>query len=127
MVKIEPGEEVIAKLTEIGNLLDSAIFTGIGALRSAILGYFDGNEYIRKEFIHPSYGYELLSLIGNITRLNDDHIIHCHAQLADRDYQAFGGHLFRGIVSITAEISVIPVTPPIHREKDDKTGLFLWS
>ncbi|MFW9997820.1 MAG: PPC domain-containing DNA-binding protein [Candidatus Odinarchaeota archaeon] len=126
MVKIEPGEDIIIKLTELGQFLDSAFFTGIGALRSAALGYFDGTEYLRKEFVHPEYGYELLSLVGNITKLEENTVVHCHAQLSDRDYQVFGGHLFEGIVSVTAEIAVVPIAPAIQREKDARTGLNLW-
>jgi len=38
------------------------------------------------------------------------------------DYRVHGGHLFEGIVSVTAEISVIPITPPIIRVKDERTG-----
>jgi len=126
LVKVEPGEEIIDKLKELGSFLDSAFFTGIGALRSATLGYFNGKEYLRKEFIHPEYGYELLSLVGNMTQSEEGIIVHCHAQLSDKDYQVFGGHLFEGIVSVTAEIAVVPLSPAIRRERDSKTGLLLW-
>ena len=51
--------------------------------------------------------------------------IHCHVTITDDQFNAHGGHLFRGTVPATLEIFVFPFTEPLTRRKDDTTGLNL--
>jgi len=67
------------------------------------LGYFDRGSYLRKAFDEP---HELLSLQGTISSEGDNRI-HIHASVADKQHRSFGGHLMRGKVWMSNEISLL--------------------
>ena len=77
---------------------------------------------MRKEF-HDEY--EFTSLVGNASMIDGDLSIHCHVTITDAEFNAYGGHLFRGTVPATLEIIVLPFTSPLTRFHDEKTGLNL--
>ncbi len=126
IIRLEKGEEIIRGLTQAVNkaMLKGAFFYGLGVGRDLELGYFDAHEqkYIRKKFTDE---YEFTSFSGNVSMVNGEMSIHCHVTVTDKQFHAFGGHLFHGIVPATLEIIVFPISEPLTREKDDATGLNL--
>ncbi len=81
------------------------------------LGYFsiEKNDYER----HPYGGnYELISASGNISVDADIPIVHTHVMISDEKRQLVGGHLFEGIVSVTAEIFLFPMDIALIRKAD---------
>jgi len=108
------GKIVVAKFVEgqtLENLemlaekhgIDSAVIvSGIGMLENAVIGYFNGKEYIKEELKEPA---ELVSMQGNIGRDSDGKIIcHIHVALAPSDHKLVGGHLLGGEVNVVNEI-----------------------
>lgn len=120
------GEELISTLVSFASseTLTSATMIGIGALRDVELGYYwlDRKDYKRQKF--PEI-VELVSCIGNLSLREGKPFIHLHVALGREDYSIFGGHLFSGIVAVTAEIVLRPVEATISRAYEDRAGLFL--
>src|SRR5947209_54787 len=107
---LENKEEAVEQLLEFAKSHDitAATFTGIGAFSSVTLGFFerDKKDYHR---IVLDEQVEVVSLIGNFAMQDDQTRVHCHAVIANRNAQAFGGHLLKGRVSPTLEVVVIDV------------------
>ncbi len=127
-VRLESGEEIIEQLTEVvtryGILLGKV--SGIGACDMVTIGNFDikTKEY-HKETLEGSF--EITSLVGNISEMNNEPYLHLHITLGDREMRVRGGHLNIGRISATAEIVIDVYDGQINRFKDEKSGLNLWS
>lgn len=102
--------------------VSAASFTGLGAFRSATLGYFDldRRDYDR---IQVDEQVELLSLIGNIALAGDELKVHAHVVVGRRDGAALGGHLLEARVRPTLEMVVTEAAAPLRRRMDPETGL----
>ena len=124
------GNVVVAKFTEgeiMGNLKAlmkeikaeaAIIMNGIGMLEDAVIGYFNGSEYITEKLEEPA---ELVSLQGNIGKGDEGYVIHAHAALACSDHMLRGGHLLEGKVKVVNEIVLyIPDGMKIRRVKRGK-------
>ena len=126
IVRLDRGEEVVETLTGFvrDHDLPSGEVRGIGALRDVELGYFDADakRYDRTTF--PG-SMELLSFLGNIAWADDGPVLHAHAVLAGPDLVARGGHLFRGVVSVTGEFTVTARPRRVRRAVDSEFGLKL--
>lgn len=125
-VRLERGEEICGALCSVAEEkgLRAGSIDGIGALRDIDLGYFD---LATKEYEHfqLSDSWELLSLNGNIAIRDGVPFPHLHALLGFREGEVRGGHLFSGVVSVTAEIFLRPFPVPIYRELDPEVNLAL--
>jgi uncharacterized protein len=118
------GQEVMKGLLAFANKhqLVAGYITGIGALSSAVIGYFDPkqNAYLRNQQNEQA---ELVSLIGNLALNNGKPFFHIHVGLGLRDGSARGGHLFEAVVRPTVELVLTTLPHPIRREIDPETGL----
>jgi len=74
---------------------------GIGQLENTVIGYFDGNDYIKRTIEERT---ELLSLQGNIGKSDGKYIVHAHAILGKSNHEVVGGHLIKGNVKVVNEI-----------------------
>ncbi|MCK5024401.1 MAG: DUF296 domain-containing protein [Thermoplasmata archaeon] len=102
------------------NIKSGYVLMGIGMLRDAEIGYFDGTKYFTKHLAEP---HELVSMQGNISS-KDEIIIHIHCSLADHDHSLVGGHLNKGIVNIINEIFIKKVDEiELGRKLNSETGL----
>ena len=125
-VVFERGDTVMEPL--LGFLREESIgaarLSGIGALESVTLGFFDwdSKEYEKHQVDEQ---LELLSLVGDVALTDDGPQVHAHAVLGRRDTTALGGHLIDARVRPTLELIV--EEPPTHLRKrvDDETGLAL--
>jgi predicted DNA-binding protein with PD1-like motif len=124
LVRLVPGEEVIGSLTGFlkRHAVTSGALSGIGALTDVELGYFQRRNsiYIRR-VVHGEW--ELLSLTGNVSRAEGEPFVHAHVVLSDEQFQMTGGHLFRAVVTVTAEIVVNVWRVEIERALDPRMGL----
>lgn len=116
LLVIEKGKEVSAAIIACAekHKIGSATLSGIGALENPELGYYnlETKQYQIKKFTGT---YELISLIGNITKLNNNFAAHIHVALSNEKYQIIAGHLIKATVAVTAEISIIPFHYEIQR------------
>lgn len=100
----------------------AARLQGIGAFTDAVIGFYDieRREYDR---ISVSEETEVLSLLGNLTVMDEGPRVHAHVTLGRRDGSALGGHLFEGRAGATLEIFVLEVPGELRRLPDQATGL----
>ncbi len=96
--------ENITSFAEKEGIRSGIILNGVGMLENAIIGYFDGEKYIKAEIKEPA---ELVSLQGNIGNEDGKPVIHAHVSLACMDHLLRGGHLLGGKVKVVNEISML--------------------
>lgn len=123
----DTGDEVNETLLAFAreHRVDSAHFTGIGALTDVVLGYF---EWDRKEYrqipVHEQV--EVVSLVGNIARSPEGGpALHAHIVIGKADGMAMGGHLLGGHVRPTLEVALTESPAHLQRAIDPETGLAL--
>ncbi len=128
IVRLQKDEEIIGALKEAVNSkkIKGAFFFGLGVGKDLVLGYFDAHRqsYVKKAFQGE---YEFTSFSGNISKFEGEAIVHCHVTITDNNFNAYGGHLFQGVVPATCEIMVFPFRNILRRKKDRETGLNLIS
>jgi len=125
VIRLEAGEDIVPTLNafcaEQG--ITAGSLHGLGAVSEATLGYMSvrKKEYVKRDFRGE---LELVDLTGNVTVMDGKPFVHAHAVFAGydemgllRDFQAVGGHLFRGIVSLMVEITLSPIDAAITRRK----------
>jgi predicted DNA-binding protein with PD1-like motif len=126
VVRLEPGEDILKSIENVvteNNLL-SGHLSLIGAVSKVHLGYFDLHEKVYKDFTIDE-DLEIVSCVGNISRLNDGYVVHAHVVASDVNGKCYAGHLMEGCeVSVTIEIVVTEFTA-MNRARDEATGLNL--
>lgn len=124
IIVFQEADEVVEGLTRFAEeaQLDAAEFTGLGALRSATLGFWDVDEkdYHRIEIDEQ---VEVISLLGNITTADGKAKVHPHIVLGKRDGTAHGGHLLKAHVRPTLELIVTETPSHLRRRMDEAAGL----
>jgi predicted DNA-binding protein with PD1-like motif len=123
---LDTGDEVLATLQRYASehVTTSAFFHGLGAFREATVMWWNP-ESLQYEEIAVDEQVEVLSINGNLTRVRDGFKVHAHTVLGRRDGSTIGGHLKRGVVHPTLELHLALTDHPIHRERDETTGLDL--
>ncbi|BCS94437.1 hypothetical protein DSLASN_00690 [Desulfoluna limicola] len=126
LVRLDPGEEVLASLTSVcrkGNIALGSI-SGIGAVNKAKVGLFNPTT---KNYHSTTFegNFEVTGLSGNVSQMNGEVYLHLHATLADGEHNAFGGHLNEAWVSATAEICIDVVNGTVGRKFNEAIGLNL--
>ncbi|MFL2989072.1 MAG: PPC domain-containing DNA-binding protein [Candidatus Neomarinimicrobiota bacterium] len=126
-VSIDKGELVNDKLLEVAKIekLNSGWINGLGAISDIEIGYWDIEKkiYIKKYFDED---YELLSLIGNISLVNNESFIHTHISFSNTEFKVFGGHMFDAKVIAAAEFCIFSSNYHLHRKLNCDIGLSLW-
>jgi len=126
VLRLMRDEEIIASLAAWAGSagIGSGMISGLGAMRDVILGYYDetSKAYLKREIPGP---VEILSLSGGVAGLEGRPYIHIHAAVSDREGRAWGGHLFRGTVTATGELYVLPGRMVLQRLKDAAEPFFL--
>lgn len=127
-VRIERGEEVIEQLTAFATErgISAGSVSGIGAVMDSELGYYELETKIYHRRPFPE-DHELLSLIGNFSRVEGKPYVHAHVTLGGADFKVVGGHLFKAVVAVTVELIVRPLAGEVDRRLDETCGLNLWN
>jgi uncharacterized protein len=102
----------------------AASLSGIGALESVTLGYFDPPQRDYKR-ITINEQVEVLSLIGNFAAGDDGPKLHAHVVVGKIDGTAHGGHLLDARVRPTLELVIVETPAYLKRRSDPATGLAL--
>jgi len=126
VIRLEAGEEVIDSLKKFveKERIRGGFFYGLGAVNKVTLGYFDveKKEYKERAF---EQGFELTSLVGDISFLGERIIVHAHVTLADGDFKVLAGHLGKATVTATLELVFNPLEGKLEKKPDPETGLNL--
>jgi len=119
IVRLEDGEDLVRELARLD--VDAAILVaGVGMLREAVLGYWNGTGYEKHTLAEPT---ELLSMQGNFARREAERIVHCHVSLARKDGTVAGGHLIAATVHNTAEIAIRRLPGITLERRPEPSGL----
>jgi predicted DNA-binding protein with PD1-like motif len=122
-LRLDRGEEIVATLQAFAEQqgVRAAFFTGIGAVGETELGFFDPatGDYERRLF---EGDHEIGALNGNISVLAGRPFPHAHLVLGRRDFGAWTGHLFRGVVSVTCELQLVVDPGVLARETRPDLG-----
>jgi hypothetical protein len=122
----ERGEQVMGPLLDFlrAESVSAARLSGIGALESVTVGYFDweSKEYEQ----HRLNGQvELLSLTGDVALRDGAPQVHAHVVVGRRDTTTRGGHLIDATVRPTLELIVEDAPAHLRKQIDSETGLAL--
>ncbi len=125
IVRLFPGENVHKALEEVGRkhkLQTAVVASGLGAFGACELGYFvRKGEYVKRSWNEP---VELVALSGMFSKnAEGGYDFHLHACIGDKGLQAWGGHLFSGVVHVTNEITLITSKAKVKRQLEESTGL----
>ena len=125
LIILERGEPLVSTLTTIITQegTQGGWIVGVGALQTVELGYYELDKQTYKRHTFTDENYELLSLNGNIASKDNVPVLHIHSVLGRSDFSTFGGHLFEGIVAVTAEITIFPLGKMPRRVMNTKVGL----
>lgn len=104
--------------------ITSAHFTAIGALKSAILAWFDPEKKMYRE--NPiNEQIEVASMVGDFALYQGRPALHTHMVVGHRDGRAEGGHVIEAIVAPTLEVFVTVDPVPLHKKYDPASDLTL--
>lgn len=127
VVRLDKGEELVSSLTKLckDENIVLATIEGLGACNHVVLGLYDIDlkQYHKKQL---DGAYEITSIIGNITRKDDEPYLHIHLNVADENMCAYGGHLYECIISATCELFIRVIDARVNRKHDEKSGLNLF-
>lgn len=122
----DKGDEVMSILQRFAkeHSLTASRFSAIGALQSAVLGYFD---WERKDYdrIPVDEQVEVLSLNGDIALDGSEPKVHAHAVLGRRDGSCVGGHVMQARVRPTLEVILVESPGYLRKTCDRESGLAL--
>lgn len=127
LIRLVRGEEINTSIKKFCRKLNikNAGLSGIGSVDDPTLAHYrvDTKKYKEKML---SGIFELTSLVGNVGVFEDEALVHIHVSLSDEEMRAFGGHLVKGNVSATAEITLTVFESDLRKSHDDEIGLKLW-
>ncbi len=123
VVRLDPGEKIVETLTALceRDQIGGGHFHGIGSAGEAEIGWFDqaAKAYVWTKVPGPS---EIVSLTGNVTKVDGRPFVHAHVALAGRDSAVKGGHLKEAVVALTCEITMVRFKDDLVRKKDEASG-----
>lgn len=122
----DKGDEVMSTLERFAKEhgLTASRFSAIGALESAVLGYFN---WERKDYdrIPVEEQVEVLSFNGDIALDGAQPKVHAHAVLGRRDGSTVGGHVLEARVRPTLEVLLVESPGYLRKTCNRETGLAL--
>jgi len=123
------GDDLLLSLNAFceNNGITLGVFSVIGAVSSAKMGYFkqDTREYAECVILDETL--EITSCLGNMSLSDSEIFVHAHITLADHNGKCFGGHLMPGAKIFAAEYHIKELTgAELNRSHDPETGLNLW-
>lgn len=127
VVRINRGEEILSQLKQITikENIKLAKVNGLGATDNFTVGAYslDEKQYHKNTFKGT---YEIVSLHGNITTMNDETYLHLHMSCADEKGNVVGGHLNECFISATCELFIDAIDGTIDRQLDEEIGINLF-
>ena len=129
-IKFEKDELLLESLTQYAkdNNIKTAEISFIGAVQNVNVMYFNQSK---KEYDKHNFegGHEVLSGLGNVSILKGEPFVHVHMTVADKNGNAYGGHLDEGTKIWLIEAVIKQPTffgKGIERHFDDELCLSVW-
>lgn len=121
------GDEIMSGLTDFAKREDlkGGHLSGIGALQSAELAFFDRSK---RDYVGIAINdqVECLSLNGTIGLVDGEPMLHVHCVVGYPDGSVKGGHVVEAIVWPTMEVFLTESTEALPKSKDEESGLELF-
>ncbi|ADH60102.1 protein of unknown function DUF296 [Thermoanaerobacter mathranii subsp. mathranii str. A3] len=127
--RFQYGKDLLEEINKIitSENIRSGEIRIIGAVSKAVFSYYDAQS---KNYIYISKDehMEILNATGNISVKDGKPFAHVHITLADKNGNAFGGHLMEGTIIFAAEFVISDYGEnKLERIYDETTGLQLWN
>lgn len=122
------GSDVLGVLEEFVRErgINLAWLSGMGAVSRATIRYYDQSSHEWLD-LDLDQRLEVAGMLGNVSLMNGQPIVHVHITLADKQGHCFGGHLASGTLAFNLEILMTTLSgPPVTRKMDAQTGLTIW-
>jgi predicted DNA-binding protein with PD1-like motif len=119
VVAFGKGDEVMSGLTDLIKRegIEGAHLTAIGALSSALFGWFDKNLKAYRD-IPVNEQVECISLIGDVGLAEGKPALHVHGCVGHPDGRVTGGHLLQAVTWPTLEVFIDEIEVPLPKQKD---------
>jgi uncharacterized protein len=126
IARLAVGDEIHAALKALARerAIPSASLTGLGAVSDVTLALFDPVARVYRE-TRLVEDLEIATMTGNIAWVGDEPMVHIHGVVSRADGSTAGGHIMRGIVSVTLEVSLLVYPVRLTRKPDPEFGLNL--
>jgi predicted DNA-binding protein with PD1-like motif len=127
IVRLEKGEEIVSSLLKFceEQNIQAGTVSGIGAANKVELKFFypENKDYKLDSF---EENFEIASLSGTVSTLENKPYLHLHVVLGKDDYSCIGGHLNSAIVSATFEAVIEKFDGKLERKFSEEIGLNLF-
>ncbi len=127
VLRMDVGEEILETLKTVCLKEDVklASVSAIGATDHFVAGVYSIPEqkYYKTEF---NGVFEITSLVGNISTMNDEFYSHLHITCADDKCNCVGGHLNEARISATCEMFINVLDGKIDRVKNKAIGINIF-
>ena len=123
-VRLDRGDEIVKSILMIAEAEKIALasISGIGATDDVDVGVFNAETRAYNTFSFKGT-HEITSLTGNLTTKDAEPYLHLHITLAGEGGKIVGGHLLRGMISLTAEIFMTVIEGKAERIYDSELGI----
>jgi len=105
MLRLDHDEDILASISKavVSEKSTLMLVLGIGMIHDFEIGYFDNGKYVKRKLTEP---HELLSMQGSVA-VEGEPRVHVHLTVANKDHEAFGGHLISGKAWMSNEIGFL--------------------
>ena len=126
-LRLDKGDDITESVYKIAEKegVKAAKVSGIGATDNFTVGVFDIAKKEYEKFVFNG-NHEINALTGNITEKDGKPYIHLHITATGKDCKVVGGHLIKGVISLTGEIIITVTGGTISREYDETLGINRW-
>ena len=126
-LRLDKGDDIGACIYKVAELeqIKTANVSGIGATDNFTVGVFDINKKEYEKFIFRG-NHEINAISGNISEKDGKPYIHLHITATGSGGKVVGGHLIKGVISLTGEIIITVLGGEITREFDETLGINRW-
>ena len=127
IARMDKGDEIIesVKTIAVAEQIQLASIQALGAIGQFTVGVFltEEKQYHANHF---TGNFEIVSLTGTITTMNQAPYLHLHLSAGNDKGEVFGGHLNEAFVSATCEMVIQIIPGTVDREFDPTIGLNLF-
>ncbi len=127
-VRLDKNDEITECVMNVAKAekISAGTVSGIGATDNFTVGVFntESKEY-EKYFFDTNH--EITNLSGNISTMNNEEYVHLHITCAGKNASIVGGHLLKGVISLTGEIVITVSDGKIDRKRDETIGINKWN
>ncbi len=125
LIRLDRGERLSMAMEQFiaETKVEGAWVSGLGGATDVSLGFFIRAS---KTYKWRTFGsmMEIVSLTGNLAYDGSGKMMHhLHGVFADDEYRTVGGHVKDFVAGATVELFVHRAYQPMHRKRDDETGL----